>query len=45
MGKKKDEVDATYTNRLIGVKTCRTITHFDLEKIFEEDFANKILIL
>lgn len=37
---KPDAVDTIYTDRLIDVETCRTITEFDSEKVFKEDFNN-----
>lgn len=35
-----DAVDTIYTDRLIDVETCRTITEFSSEKVFEEDYNN-----
>lgn len=37
---KPDAVDTIYTDRLIDVETCKTITEFDAEKVFEEDYNN-----
>lgn len=37
---KPDAVDTIYTDRLIDVETCRTMTEFDVEKVFEEDYGN-----
>ena len=37
---KPDAVDTIYTNKLIDLETCRTITEFDSEKVFKEDYNN-----
>lgn len=35
---KLDAIDNIYIDKIIDVETCRTITEFDSEKVFEEDY-------
>lgn len=37
---KPDAVHTIYTDRLIDLETCRTITEFDSEKVYREDYNN-----